>query len=490
MRWPSRYRRYSGKRHGRHERRLAVPTGAGPCATPTGVVAAGARLVGIGTAARADRCRPGLPSPPPARPPAPYRPARTQTPGRGRERRCPPRRRTGALDAPLCRGCLRPRDRGTSERNGLAGRRRRARGLGSGGRRGAGVAARCLRLSGPGRSRPLAERGSRLTGSAPVLHVAWPWMLLCLPLPWLLARWLPPAQPQGAALFLPFAAAVADASLPAGRPVPRPRKLLFALVWLLLVLAAIRPQWLGDPEAVAATGRRLLLAVDVSGSMANQDMAGGATRLQVVQKVAGDFLRRRHGDQVGLILFGTRPYLQAPLTPDLNTVDQFLDEAMIGVAGTQTAIGDAIGLAIKRLKADPARAGNKGDTVLILLTDGSSNAGAMPPLEAARMAAQAGLRIYTIGGGAAAQDGFFGISGNSDLDEDTLKSIAKTTGGEYFRATDAAALEQVYDRIDRLEPSAARQQWYRPRDEWFAWPLGLALLLSLPAVLWSGRAWR
>jgi len=224
--------------------------------------------------------------------------------------------------------------------------------------------------------------------------------------------------------------------------------------------------------------------------MANQDMAGGATRLQVVQKVAGDFIRRRHGDQVGLILFGTRPYLQAPLTPDLNTVDQFLDEAMIGVAGTQTAIGDAIGLAIKRLKADPARAGHKGDTVLILLTDGSSNAGAMPPLEAARMAAQAGLRIYTIGVGAAAQDGFFGISGNSDLDEDTLKSIAKTTGGEYFRATDAAALEQVYDRIDRLEPSAARQQWYRPRDEWFAWPLGLALLLSLPAVLWSGRAWR
>ena len=323
-----------------------------------------------------------------------------------------------------------------------------------------------------------------------MIHVAWPWMLLCLPLPWLLERWLPPAQPQGAALFLPFAAAVADASLPAGRPVPRPRKLLFALVWLLLVLAAIRPQWLGDPEAVAATGRRLLLAVDVSGSMANQDMAGGATRLQVVQKVAGDFIRRRHGDQVGLILFGTRPYLQAPLTPDLNTVDQFLDEAMIGVAGTQTAIGDAIGLAIKRLKADPARAGHKGDTVLILLTDGSSNAGAMPPLEAARMAAQAGLRIYTIGVGAAAQDGFFGISGNSDLDEDTLKSIAKTTGGEYFRATDAAALEQVYDRIDRLEPSAARQQWYRPRDEWFAWPLGLALLLSLPAVLWSGRAWR
>lgn len=323
-----------------------------------------------------------------------------------------------------------------------------------------------------------------------MIHVAWPWMLLCLPVPWLLARWLPPARPQGAALFLPFAATVADAALPAGRPMPRPRRLLFALVWLLLVLAAIRPQWLGDPEAVAATGRRLLLAVDVSGSMASQDMAGGASRLQVVQQVAGDFIRRRHGDQVGLILFGTRPYLQAPLTPDLSTVDQFLNEAMIGVAGTQTAIGDAIGLAIKRLKQSPPASGRQGDTVLILLTDGSSNAGAMPPVEAAKMAARAGLRIYTIGVGAAAQEGFFGLGGNSDLDEDTLKSIAKITGGEYFRATDAADLERVYARIDRLEPSAARQQWYRPRDEWFAWPLGLALLLSLPAVLWSGRAWR
>ena len=322
-----------------------------------------------------------------------------------------------------------------------------------------------------------------------MIHVAWPWMLLCLPLPWLLARRLPPAEPQGAALFLPFAARVAEAALPSGRPVPQLRRLLFALVWVLLVLAAIRPQWLGDPEPVAATGRRLLLAVDVSGSMASQDMAGGATRLQVVQQVAGDFIRRRRGDQVGLILFGTRPYLQAPLTPDLDTVGQFLNEAMIGMAGTQTAIGDAIGLAIKRLQQDPARAGHRGDTVLILLTDGSSNAGAMPPAEAARMAAAAGLRIYTIGVGAAAQGGFFGLAGNSDLDEDTLKGIAKTTGGEYFRATDADALEQVYARIDQLEPSAARQQWYRPRDEWFAWPLALALLLSLPAVLWSGR-WR
>ncbi|TCV89497.1 VWA domain-containing protein [Sulfurirhabdus autotrophica] len=322
-----------------------------------------------------------------------------------------------------------------------------------------------------------------------MIHVEWPWMLVFLPLPWLLNHWLPPAQPSGAALFLPFAAKIATGSTPAVRTLPRLRKWLFAFVWLLLMLAAIRPQWLGNPESVPITGRRLLLAVDVSGSMSTEDMAGGYTRLQVVQKVAGDFIRRRKGDQLGLILFGTRPYLQAPLTTDQHTVGQFLNEAMVGVAGTQTAIGDAIGLAIKRLRDNPDKTGHKGDTVLILLTDGSSNAGAMPPEEAAKMAATAGLRIYTIGVGSNAQPDFFGLGGGSDLDEDTLKFIAKTTNGEYFRATDASDLEKVYARIDKLEPSAAKQQWYRPRDEWFQWPLGMALLLSLPAVLWSEKKW-
>ena len=322
-----------------------------------------------------------------------------------------------------------------------------------------------------------------------MIHFDWPWMALLLPLPWLVSRWTPPAPPQGAAVFLPFADTVADDSSPLTQSMSRPRKTLFVLIWLLLILAVVRPQWLGEPESVPATGRRLLLAVDVSGSMSTQDMAGNASRLQVVQKVAGDFIARRQGDQVGLILFGTQPYLQAPLTTDLKTVSQFLNETMIGVAGSQTAIGDAIGLAIKRLQNDTKNGPHKGDTVLILLTDGSSNAGAMPPGEAARMAAAAGLRIYTIGVGADAQAGFFGFSGGSDLDEDTLKLIAKTTGGEYFRATDADNLTKVYARIDKLEPADAREQWYRPREEWFPWPLGLALLLSIPAVLWGGRKW-
>lgn len=320
-----------------------------------------------------------------------------------------------------------------------------------------------------------------------MIHFAWPWMLLFLPLPWLCARRLPPAEPRAEALFLPFAAALPAPSHTAGAAHSRGRILLFALIWLLLVGAATRPQWLGEPAPVATTGRRVLMAIDTSGSMATRDMARGYTRLQVVQDIGGDFIGHRTGDQVGLILFGTHPYLQAPLTADLDTVGQFLREAMIGVAGEQTAIGDAIGLAVKRVDASRAQGGKKNDTVLIMLTDGSNDAGMMDPIQAARIAAADGLRIYTIGVGAAAGQGPFDAGGNDDLDEPTLKSIARITGGEYFRATDAAALQEVYARIDRLEPSAGQAKWYRPGKEWFAWPLGLALLLSVPAVFMPRR---
>ncbi len=326
-----------------------------------------------------------------------------------------------------------------------------------------------------------------------MIHLEWPWMLLAAPLPWLFARWLPPARPRAAALFLPFAAQLAQRTAPATARAPRWRLLLFALVWALMLAAAARPQWLGEPQPVATTGRRLLLAVDTSGSMAAQDMAGRMSRLQVVKQVAGDFIRRRHGDQVGLIMFGTRPYLQAPLSTDLDTINQFLDEASIGMAGPATALGDAIGLALKRLQAERdndrdsdrnsegAAPDARRQTVLVLLTDGSSNAGEMPPLPAARLAAAQHLRVYTIG---------VGSDDDSDLDEDTLKAIANETGGAYFRATDAAALQQAYALMDQLEPAAAQDRWVRPSDEWFAWPLALALLLSVPTVALREPRWR
>jgi len=334
-----------------------------------------------------------------------------------------------------------------------------------------------------------------------MIHIAWPWMLLCLPLPWLVQRLLPAVTPPSRALFMPFATVIGAEQAELSSQPARWLRILLLILWLLLIAAALRPQWLGDAQAVPTTGRRLMLAVDVSGSMQTPDMADDASRLQVVQHVASQFIQARHGDQVGLILFGTQPYLQAPLTMDLDTVNTFLQEAMIGVAGTETAIGDAIGLAIKRIKNDQANskdasidkdsspdAGQNseksaGKMVLILLTDGASNAGMMPPIEAAKLAAANGLRIYTIGVGAAPESGFFGSAGNTDLDEDTLKSIAQITGGAYFRASDARTLQDVYAKIDQLEPAAGQAQWYRPRTELFHWPLGLALLLSIPTLL-------
>jgi len=269
--------------------------------------------------------------------------------------------------------------------------------------------------------------------------LAWPWLLLLAPLPWLL-RYLLPASPSSdvQALRVPWFGAVAGKQAGWMR---RPwLALAAALIWLLLVLAAARPQWIGEIESVPVTGRDLLLAVDISGSMDTQDMILNKTavnRLKVVKKVAGEFIQRRHGDRVGLILFGSRAYLQTPLTFDTETTATLLNESEIGLAGRETAIGDAIGLAVKRLRDDAA-----ADRVLVLLTDGANTSGEVQPLQAAEFAARDGLTVYTVGVGAdemMVQD-FFGsrvVNPSADLDEDTLRTIAERTGGRYFRARDA-----------------------------------------------------
>lgn len=254
------------------------------------------------------------------------------------------------------------------------------------------------------------------------------------------------------------------------------------LVWLLLVLAATQPQWLGEPVALPVSGRDLMLAVDLSGSMELEDFildGRPANRLQVVKAAASTFIERRVGDRLGLILFGSQAYLQTPLTFDRDTVATLLNEAVVKLAGERTAIGDAIGLALKRLRAADAR-----DRVLILLTDGVSNAGEVEPRQAAKLAAAEGLRIYTIGLGAKPmrQETFFGpriINPSADLDEGTLKDIAAITGGRYFRATDTASLESIYQELDRLEPAARDTEYFRPHQSLFIWPLGLALAISI-----------
>ncbi len=319
-----------------------------------------------------------------------------------------------------------------------------------------------------------------------MIHFEWPFIFLLLPVPWLVWRFLPPAEPAGPdAFYAPFVLDMAADVAADQKSGSRGAAVLLSIVWVLLLCSASRPQWLGEPVEMPETGRSLMLAVDVSGSMETPDLdleGSRGTRLDVVKQVAGNFLERRTGDRLGLVLFGTRAYLQAPLTFDRKTVKRLLDEAETGIAGKKTAIGDAIGLAVKRL-----RKSHDTDAVLILITDGANTAGAVTPRRAAELAAQAGIRIYTIGVGAReimVRD-FFGtrrVNPSADLDEDTLRYIASVTGGKYFRATDRKSLEEIYHELDRLEPVEAGNRIVRPVTSLFWWPLAVALFLT---ILWS-----
>lgn len=312
---------------------------------------------------------------------------------------------------------------------------------------------------------------------------AWPWVIVLLPLPWILRRWLRPAAP-GQALLLPQPglrlATVAGNSTRGVTP------WLLALAWLSLLAAAARPQWVGPPQAQQRSGRALMLAVDLSGSMRTGDMqlAGQeVSRFGAVEAIAGDFISRRSGDEMGLILFGSQAFLVTPLTYDLSAVRAQLQGAAVGLAGSETAIGDAIAVAVKRLAALPAQA-----RVLVLLTDGVNNAGSITPREAARAAKAAGVRIYTIGIGATRMrvPGFFGsqlVNPSADLDADMLTSIATQTGGRFFRATDSQQLAEAYRAIDALEPMPQHGPTLRPRHELFRWPLLAAILLLALVIL-------
>jgi len=322
-----------------------------------------------------------------------------------------------------------------------------------------------------------------------MLTILWPWAWLLLPLPLFVYFGLPSAGRQGeAALRVPFYQEVGSL-VPAHRESGRTSPgwlLLLAVIWISLVAAVSRPQWVGDPVALPAMGRDLLLGVDISGSMSTEDMVSGGrqiSRLGLVKQVAGEFINRRIGDRVGLLLFGTTAYLQTPLTFDRQTVKTLLNEAMIGFAGPQTSLGDAIGLAIKHLRERPAQS-----RVLILLTDGTNTSGSVAPLNAAGLAAQTGVKIYTIGIGAEEMvvRTLFGnqrVNPAADLDEDTLEKIAATTGGRYFRARNPEELAKIYQEIDRLEPVEQESELYRPVRALYYLPLALALFLSFLMAL-------
>ena len=326
---------------------------------------------------------------------------------------------------------------------------------------------------------------------------AWPWMFLLLPLPFVVRALLPPA---------------ADAS-EAGLRVPRLENFkvlaegrradrlldwrfwIAAVAWILLVTAAARPERIGDEIDVPVSGRNLMLAVDLSGSMDAKDFELAnrrVDRLTATKAVASDFINRREGDRLGLILFGERAYLQVPLTLDRETVNVLLMEAFIGLAGEKTAIGDAITLAVKLIHEQGAAA---SEQVLILLTDGANTAGAIEPVKAAELAQQIGLRIYTIGIGAdqmvipSITGTLRRVNPSADLDEETLTRIAELTGGRYFRARDTASLQQIYRLLDEMEPVAEPEGGFRPVRVLYYWPLGgafvLAFLLAASSIVAS-----
>jgi Ca-activated chloride channel family protein len=313
-----------------------------------------------------------------------------------------------------------------------------------------------------------------------MLEFEWLWVFFLLPLPFFTLLLPSKKQGQDAALRVPHLTAGIEAK--SQRKGTKKLSLLLAtLAWIALISAAARPQWLGEAVSIPAEGRDLMIAVDLSGSMKIDDMQVNGRqvdRLKMIKFVLSDFIKRRVGDRLGLILFADTAYLQAPLTYDRETVEQLLNESSIGLVGEQTAIGDAIGLAIKRFETRI-----ESNRVLVLLTDGQNTAGNITPEQANELAINNGVTIYTIGVGADKMlvQSFFGnrqVNPSQDLDEGMLTDIATSTGGRYFRARDVASLKQIYVTLDKLEPITRESKQMRPLEALYYYPLILALLIT------------
>ncbi len=323
-----------------------------------------------------------------------------------------------------------------------------------------------------------------------MIELLYPWVLIALPVPLLVWYFRAQKRPQLVSIQTPlFNHWKTMQQQAVSHNTDRIKQFLTFLLWSALVIACARPQWIGEAIEVPTSGRDLLLSIDVSGSMQEQDLqlhGNYVDRLTVVKNIVSEFIEKREGDRIGLVLFGEQAYLQTPLTFDLNTVKFMLDETSIGLAGeARTAIGDGIGLSIKRLRERPAE-----NRILILLTDGRNNAGELEPIEAAKLAKHAGIKIYTIGVGSdkiSRRQSFFGATSynpSSDLDESTLKTVANITGGKYFRARSSKELTQIYGILDQLEPVEDEPEIYRPITELYYLFLIFALcFLMLPYLV-------
>ncbi|UYI49095.1 VWA domain-containing protein [Vibrio natriegens] len=309
------------------------------------------------------------------------------------------------------------------------------------------------------------------------IEFVWWWALILLPLPLLVYKLLPRESQQ---------AEIKLAYLPdnthSNKPQQKLQKTLSIAIWTLLIIACARPVWFGDPIEFQPKYRDLMLVVDLSGSMQKEDMNldGEYTdRLAAVKKVLSDFVAKRKGDRLGVVLFGDHAYLQTPLTADRQAVIQQINQTVIGLVGQSTAMGDGIGLGTKTFVDS-----NAPQRVMVLLSDGGNTAGVLDPIEAAEIAKKYNATIYTVGVGAGEMmvKEFFmtrKVDTAADLDEKTLSQIAEVTGGQYFRARDTEQLENIYETINQLEPVSSDTQTWRPQSEWFRYPLSAALGLSV-----------
>lgn len=319
-----------------------------------------------------------------------------------------------------------------------------------------------------------------------MFEFAFVWAFLLLPLPWLV-RWLaPPAQTSQAPLALPRAARFISP-----RQVQQPAMwrlwALPALLWLALIVTLAGPQWVGEPVPVTQERREMMIALDLSGSMQADDMTLNGrqvTRIQAAHHILAEFIERRHGDRIGLIVYADDAYIYSPLTNDLNSLSTLAREAQLGLAGQRTALGDAIALSIANLEETD----NEYTPVVIMLTDGMINTGSIDAAEALQLARNTRVRIHTIGVGSDEMivQGLFGdrrINPSAELDEQFLTQVAQSTGGEFFRARNEQEMRRIYELIDELEPIASDDEQLRPRRSLAHWPLALAFVIFVMTLL-------
>jgi Ca-activated chloride channel family protein len=324
-----------------------------------------------------------------------------------------------------------------------------------------------------------------------VLEFAYPWGFLALPLPLLVWWLLPPYRQRVRALRVPFFETLvraAGSEARAGAVVMRRRFAQMSvaiLVWTLLVAGLAKPEWVGEPIVRTEAARDIMLAIDLSGSMDYRDFPDGSSgassveepnkvsRFEAVQRVVDQFVAQRQSDRIGLIVFGSKAYLQLPFTRDLQTARALVELMDVGMAGPKTALGDSIGLAIRSFESSAV-----DDRLLILLTDGNDTASTMTPINAAEIAKLNGVEIHTIGIGNP------DATGEDRVDFEVLQAIADRTGGQFFNAEDESSLAEVYRRIDSVAAADVRTQSWRPRQSLVHWPAGAAAITVLLGYAW------